>query len=234
MTGQISKRCGCSAPDLDENGTPLRDAAGRLVRRQLGTSCPALIRPGGGWSPTHGTWWFTLEVPMTVGGKRPRLRQGGHESRAGAEKAMGAATELLGIAQKADDPDAATVLIAKMIRAAVKDRVPFPDPDEVRRKITLDQPLEVDTTVEQWLRGWLDGKKDIRPTTRLLYTQHIDNYLAPLLGKNRLDRLRVSHVVAQAVEVAEQYQRSPWGACAEPFGAASYLGWSGGRPIPRW
>lgn len=204
MTGQIFKRCGCSVPELDEHGEPLRNTAGRIKRRQLGAGCPLLTRADGGWSVGHGTWWWVLELSNTAGAARPRIRSGGHQTRSDAKKAVAAAVELLAIADRADDPEAARTTIANLIRVAVKNDGPLPDPDEVRTKIRLGQPLEVDTTVEQWLRGWLETKKEIRPTTRLLYGQHIEHYLIPLLGSHRLDRLRVSHVQAAMDAIAER------------------------------
>jgi hypothetical protein len=55
------------------------------------------------------------------------------------------------------------------------------------RDDVLDQSLERFTgqhwTVERWLRYWLTTSTSIRPTTLRVYTQHIEQYLIPQLGK---------------------------------------------------
>ena len=60
--GSVSKRCTCT-----EGG------------RRLGTRCPKLRRPNGGWNPTHGTWGYQLELPALPGNKRRQLRRSGFD-----------------------------------------------------------------------------------------------------------------------------------------------------------
>jgi integrase len=44
-------------------------------------------------------------------------------------------------------------------------------------------------SVAEYLHAWLDGKRSLRPSTRLAYRIHIRLYLAPLLGEVRLAEL---------------------------------------------
>lgn len=104
MSGMTFKRCGCKAPLHDPDGSPVRGEDGRVKRRELGAACPKLRRKSGGWSPTHGTWWWLLQVPTPPGAKRRHLRQGGHPSETKASEAMDAVVWLLALADQADDP----------------------------------------------------------------------------------------------------------------------------------
>lgn len=204
MSGSIFKRCGCRAPITDQAGAPVLDKAGKPTLRQLGNSCPELSRPGGGWSTTHGTWRFQLEVNTGSLGPRVHVRSGGYRTRKDAERTQDGVVELLAIAERADDPDDARVLIAKMAQAALKARVPLPDADEVRKRVRAGRPVEVSTTVAEWLTDWLKAKKPVlRPTTHLLYTSHVNTYLIPLLGHHRLDKLRAAHVRNAMEQIAE-------------------------------
>ena len=67
VAGSVFKRCGC------------RDAAtGRL----LGAACAHLTEDG------HGSWFFSVELPPGVGGKRRRLRRGGYATEHAAIEAL--------------------------------------------------------------------------------------------------------------------------------------------------
>ena len=70
----------------------------------------------------------------------------------------------------------------------------LPDIEEVRARAKVGAPIETDITVEAWLRRWIAGKTDLRAATRTSYTGIIDNYLVPMLGHHRLDRLRPGHI----------------------------------------
>jgi integrase len=63
--GSVFKRCGC------------RDQAGKL----LGARCPEL------WSTSHGSWYFSAELP-SPSGQRRRVRRGGFASRLAAVAAL--------------------------------------------------------------------------------------------------------------------------------------------------
>lgn len=204
MSGAIFKRCGCRGPVIDKAGQPVIDEHGRPKLRQLGLKCPALSRPGGGWSPSHGTWWVQLEVNTGSPSERMHIRSGGHRTRRDAEKMLDDAVELLAIADKADEPDQARILIAGMVQAAIKARAPLPDADDIRKRVRTGRPIESHVTVAQWLTDWLKAKKPVlRPTTHLLYTSHINTYLIPLLGHHRLDKLRAAHVRTAMEQIAE-------------------------------
>lgn len=198
------KRCGCKAPLHHPDGSPVRGADGRVKRRELGAACPKLRRKSGGWSPTHGTWWWLLQVPTPPGAKRRHLRQGGHSTEAKAAEAMDAVVRLLALADQADDPDVTRMRIADLVQAAIRAKEPLPDYDETRRRVRSTRPVDEILTVEQWLREWLAGKKDLRATTRRCYESHLRLYLIPYLGKVRLDRLRVAHLNAMFQKIEER------------------------------
>jgi hypothetical protein len=64
--GSVYRRCGC------------RD---ELTGRLLGAGCPGLR------SPSHGSWYFSADLPSAAGERR-RVRRGGFETRADAVAAL--------------------------------------------------------------------------------------------------------------------------------------------------
>ncbi|MET7419138.1 type II toxin-antitoxin system prevent-host-death family antitoxin [Dactylosporangium sp. NPDC005555] len=76
----------------------------------------------------------------------------------------------------------------------------------------LDQSLERFTgqrwTVERWLRYRLTTRTSIRPTTLRVYTQHIEHYLIPHLGKLRLAEVTVRHLTVMFADLAKHTTRS--------------------------
>jgi integrase len=56
-------------------------------------------------------------------------------------------------------------------------------------------------TVATYLRTWLAGKANLRPTTRLSYGHHVSAYLVPTLGHHRLTGLRAHHIEAAYAEI---------------------------------
>jgi hypothetical protein len=45
-------------------------------------SCPRLAEEG------HGSWFFSLDLPRTISGRRCRVRRGGYPTRQAAEQAL--------------------------------------------------------------------------------------------------------------------------------------------------
>ncbi|NKV31148.1 tyrosine-type recombinase/integrase [Rhodococcus hoagii] len=74
--GAVRKRCGCITIDPD---------TGR--KTQLGSKCPKLKRPSGGWSATHGTWTYTLGITDATG-KRRQVSKSGFPTRDDAQAAL--------------------------------------------------------------------------------------------------------------------------------------------------
>jgi integrase len=176
-TGTTFKSCGC------------RDAeTGRLLR----TKCPKLRRGDGRWSAKHGRWYYQLELPPTLDGRRRTpLRRGGFSTQEGAEAELEKAKELLSIA--GDDPRT-RIRIADLVTATVKETKRLPVPEEVRRKVRTGQELDATVTVGAYLDEWLAGRKGLREGTRRSYESHVRLYLTPCLGTIPLDRLRVTDV----------------------------------------
>ena len=186
MSGTVFKRCGC----IGEITT--RD--GRTVKSQLGSACPQLRRKGGSWNPRHGTWGFQLQVPGTNPTQRVHLRQSGHTTSDQAETVLAEVEGLLALADAADRPQETRVAIAELIRPALKARKPLPDAAEIRRAIGLGRPVDEHPTVEQFLTGWLERKKNLKPNTARSYRQQVETHLTPRLGGIRLDRLNGTHI----------------------------------------
>src|SRR6202022_300272 len=127
--GRTFKSCGCRDPDTDN---------------KLGQKCPLLLRPGGGWSRTHGSWNYQLELPPTADGKRRSpLRRGGFPTQDAAEKQMARAAGLLGIA---GDDRSVKAQITDLIVTTIKATKKLPVPEEVRRKVRTGQDLSGDIT----------------------------------------------------------------------------------------
>lgn len=169
---------------------------------QIGQSCPKLKTATGAWNPKHGTWAFQLAVPVPAGAERVHLRRSGYRTLTQAQNTLNRIVELLALADDADEPDLCRIQIAELIRPALKNGRALPDAEEVRRKVKLGQAIDSHLTVEQFLREWIAGKKDIKTTTRREYRRQIEQYLIPLLGHHRLDRLRPQHVQAAFDEIA--------------------------------
>src|SRR5918999_134816 len=172
--GRMFKRCGCRDPK---------------TRRLLGRSCPRLRRPGGGWSPHHGSWGYQLELPPTRDGKRRNpLRRSGFPTQMAAEAELTRAQELLAISTDR----AVQIKITDLIADTVKRTRALPDPDTVRRKVRTGQDINRQISFGDWLEIWLKGKKRIRESTRQRYASDIKLYLKPHLGHIEVQKLRVA------------------------------------------
>ena len=73
--------------------------------------------------------------------------------------------------------------------------------DEARGKVVRGVDPARKVTVREYLREWLAGKRDLRATTRRSYTQHVDDYLIPHLGRVEIGQLRRAHVEAMFAEI---------------------------------
>ncbi|MBC9717873.1 site-specific integrase [Streptomyces sp. TRM66268-LWL] len=64
---------------MDGEGRPILNEDGTQKIGELGTQCPALKQRD------HGSWYYYLELPAGVGGKRRRARKGGFATKKAAE-----------------------------------------------------------------------------------------------------------------------------------------------------
>jgi hypothetical protein len=184
--GITYKQCGCR-----ESG------------RRLGQQCPKLRRGNGTWSPVHGRWYYQLELPPRADGtRRPPLRRGGFDTRAGAEAELCQARELLAIAAPGGTETA--MRIADAITASVRATRQLPDPARIRKAVgSGHDPAARPPTVGEWLEEWLAAKKNLRPGTVRSYAAHIRLYYQPHIGHISIDRLRVSDVASVFEAIAE-------------------------------
>ena len=119
MDGIVFKRCGCSQVVVDTDGVPVRGTDGRVRRRQLGASCPQLHGPDGFWSPTHGSWFYQLDDPVSAVSGRSYFRRGGFATRDEAWAELATVHKLLEAAQLAVDPATARAAIGTAVHAAI-------------------------------------------------------------------------------------------------------------------
>lgn len=65
-------------------------------------------------------------------------------------------------------------------------------------------PIGRSPTVEEWMEVWLRiAEREVRPSTLAFYTTKTRQYIIPLLGHRRLDKLRPEHVEQAWDELAE-------------------------------
>lgn len=194
MAGSLFERCGCTALITRPDGS--------VLRKKLGNTCPRIRRASGGWSASHGTWWFSAEAPSTINRGRAPIRHGGYRRRSDAAVEQSRVLGLLALAAQAEEPKAARADIADVIRAAYRSGKPLPDPAQARPAISSTAQREM--TVGQWLRTWLNARQDLRPATALSYRSLTERYLLPLLGDVPLVELRADHIQAALNTVREQ------------------------------
>jgi integrase len=169
---QISKRCTCS-----EAG------------RRLGVRCPKLRRPGGSWSPHHGTWRYQLELPA-VDGRRRQLRRGGFPDRTAAVEERDHAKTLLKLAGHDDTLRAEIAAILLDCRPGVA----LPDAATVTTHITRPTAAGVQITMADYLDTWLAARRGLAGNTLRCYGDHIRLYLTPHLGHHTVADLDLEHV----------------------------------------
>lgn len=77
--------------------------------------------------------------------------------------------------------------------------------EAIRRQ---EMPVGTTPTVEKWLNYWLDeiAAKKVRPSTLEGYREKVRNYLIPLLGSRRIDKLTPEHI-ADAWQQIQTYGR---------------------------
>jgi integrase len=183
-TGSVKKTCACK----DDNG------------RRLGTRCPLLRRPGGGWSPAHGRWGYQLELPPPPGTTRRRqLRRSGFATRDDATAELVHAQGLLHLAGR--DPHVTAQIADTLLTTRIGQ--PLPDRDVVARRVRAGLAPATALTVGEYLWQWYRGRK-IQATTLYGYEGHIRNYLEPHLGHIPIDELRVAHIQAMFDAIAER------------------------------
>lgn len=69
---------------------------------------------------------------------------------------------------------------------------------DARRAFDAGDSTTAGTTVEAWLRHWLDeiAPRQVKPRTIATYRSHAEQHVIPAIGRVRLDRLNIQHVHA--------------------------------------
>ncbi|WKU03458.1 tyrosine-type recombinase/integrase [Micromonospora sp. HUAS LYJ1] len=183
--GALTKRCTCTDPDSG---------------KRLGSRCPKLRRPGGGWHPTHGMWGYQLELPARPTQARRQLRRSGFDNRDTASAELRHARTLLDLAD--GDQDLA-VEVADLLHAC-RPGTPLPDRDTLAARIRAGVPAAVPTTTGDYLTTWLQGRRGLAEKTIRGYSDHIRLYLIPHLGKIPLQSLRTGHIEAMFTAIGNQ------------------------------
>jgi hypothetical protein len=178
--GALFKRCGCRESD----------------GRRSGARCAQLHRPTGGWSESHGTWGYRLELPTEEGDPRRQLRHSGFATRQAARAERDQARILLTVA--AGDPTLQRAVAALLQRH--RPGAALPEPDTLAGQLQAVVAPTATLTVGRYLTEWLAGRR-IAATTRHSYAQHIRLYLGPHLGHHPLRELTGSHIQAMYTAV---------------------------------
>lgn len=63
-------------------------------------------------------------------------------------------------------------------------------------------------TLAGWMRYWVSTRTSLRPTTRLSYTNYIEQFLVPYLGGIRLGELNIRHLRAAFDRITQTTNRS--------------------------
>jgi integrase len=172
----VHKRCGCR---------------NRQTGRPLGRRCPSLHRKGGGWSTTHGSWHYQLELPPTLDNRRRQLRRGGFDTRDDALADRNHARALLSAAGASAH---ARVEVADLLQQ-YRSGTPLPQIDTIRQRVKAGLSAAGVPRLADYLRDWLTGLA-VEPNTRSGYESYTRLYLIPYLGHLPLDELKVGHIKA--------------------------------------
>jgi integrase len=76
--------------------------------------------------------------------------------------------------------------------------------NEARNKVDRGADPQRRVSVREFLREWIKGKKDLRPTTRSDYRHHIEDVWIPAIGRLELSAVRRAHIekVLEELEVS--------------------------------
>jgi integrase len=141
------------------------------------------------------------------------VRRTGLATYAEAEERVDAIGLLLKIADEHqhDPAHAAKVRtdILSRIQAALKNREPLPDYEELHKCARTGSPILNKPTVAAWLTEWLAAKGAIARNTHRSYESHLRLYLIPHIGEIPLDKLRVSHLHTMFAAISEEADLIP-------------------------
>jgi integrase len=150
-----------------------------VTGKRLDASCPRLKQA------RHGRWYYTIELPAGLNGKRRRVRRGGFGSEADARKAMDVA--LAEIRRRRHDPNAPDLTVAEWLEHWIQEKSKAGAASAAGRKV--------------------------RPTTTRAYRSHLDLYLVPALGQLTLAELTDAHIseMFELIEATNPERNPPVG-----------------------
>ena len=177
----VRRRCTCRIP-----GT----------RREYGAQCPKLS------NRRHGTWMARLSLYPAQDGRQRRLTRQGFTSSTDASAFLDQVRALMSVPAK-DDAEG-RVAVSDLLETCSKTGGDLPDLAEITRRYAVRVTLSDAVTVGEWLDTWLEGKANLRRTSRTSYESHVRTHLKPHLGSYRLGKLEVRHVQGMFTKIKEQ------------------------------
>ncbi|GAA3512000.1 integrase [Streptosporangium album] len=195
MKASYSKRCGCKDPETG---------------KRLDAACPLLK------NRRHGGYGFTTRLDTSQQNNR-QIKRFGFPTLTAAEQAFSHVEDLIKLAR---DDEAMRRRIGDLIFEC-KHGEPFPDVEEVRRKLRFGVDLAASAgTVAELLEDWFASRRGKKATTKHTWRQHLNHYLIPQLGEIPRDRLRAAHIDALFDTIEE---RNAEIVAAKNEGRAPYL-----------
>jgi site-specific recombinase XerD len=164
-------------------------------------NCPPRVNRQGkrvACAKKHGSWAYSLEVPLSDEGRKTFGRQ--QITRSGLTTAEAARAELRRVIQLLEladaDDDAGRVQILALVRDGYRRYRELPTYEDVRRRLAAGLAIPHHQTVGEWLDEWLAGRRGLASNTYRSYEGHIRLHLAPHLGHLPLEKLRRPHIQA--------------------------------------
>ncbi|MGW0822581.1 tyrosine-type recombinase/integrase [Streptomyces sp. NPDC002845] len=112
------KRCACTGPLVHKRGKrkgqPVLNEDGTPKIGRLEKDCPKLSKR------SHGSWYYSIEIPAGPGGERRRAKKGGHKTQEEAAKAAEAAWEAAKAGVDLTSKETVTEFLTRWLKASTR------------------------------------------------------------------------------------------------------------------